>query len=206
PVDRALRQRAEARFQQHAWEGARQDFHAIGERALNDDDRLRYLLREVDCLEANRQYDVARGLLHEARSHVDMPPPVPDPPRAGTSVTGSSPGNAVPVMQTYVAAQPGQERYGRLTLRMGGVELLAGNVKQAVELYQDVLHDYPRSQLAAEAQFSVGYAYETGADDFQRARGEYAKVKDLACTSPFSQQAQQRLAHLDRIERYRTPN
>src|SRR5262252_5494859 len=71
-VDRALRQRAEARFQQHAWEGARQDFHEIGERALNDDDRLRYLLREVDCLEANRQYDEARSLLHEARSHVEM--------------------------------------------------------------------------------------------------------------------------------------
>src|SRR5262245_41044551 len=175
-ADRALRQRAEARFQQHAWEGARQDFHEIGERALNDDDRLRYLLREVDCLEANRQFDDARNLLRDARAHVDMPPPVPDPPRAGTTTASTAP----VIQQTYVAPQPGQERYGRLTLRMGGVELLAGNVDKSVELYQNVLHDYPRSQLAAEAQFSVGYAYETGADDFQRARGEYAKVKDLA--------------------------
>src|SRR5215831_9945247 len=199
-ADRALRQRAEARFQQHAWEGARQDFHEIGDRALNDDDRLRYLLREVDCLEANRQYDDARNLLRDARAHVEMPPPVPDPPRVGTTPTGTPPA----MMQTYVAAQPGQERYGQLTLRMGGVELLAGNVDKSVELYQTVLHDYPRSQLAAEAQFRVGYAFETGADDFQRARVEYAKVKEMAGTSQFSQQAQQRLDNLDRIERYRT--
>src|SRR5262245_44068346 len=72
--DRALRQRAEARFQQHAWEGAREDFEAIGARAVNDDDRFRYLLREVDCLEAGRKYQEARALLGDARAHVALPP------------------------------------------------------------------------------------------------------------------------------------
>jgi hypothetical protein len=87
---------------------------------------------------------------------------------------------------------------------MGGVELLAGRTKEAIDLYETVLHDYPRSQIAAEAQYRIGYAYETGADDFARASLEYGKVKEQGGTSQFSQQAQQRLDNLDRIQKYRT--
>jgi len=198
-ADRALRQRAEARFQQHAWKEAREDFEAMGSRATNDDDRMVYLLREVDCLEASREYDDARRLLADARAHVPAPPPVPELPRVG-----STPSVPPPVMQSYVSNTPGAERYGRLTLRMGGVELLAGRTKDAIDLYQTVLHDYPRSQLASEAQYRIGYAYETGADDFTRASVEYARVKEQAGTSQFSQQAQQRMDNLDRIQSYRT--
>src|SRR5262249_9006822 len=79
-----------------------------------------------------------------------------------------------------------------------------GNPAPAVELYQTVLHDYPRSSLAAEAQCRIGYAYETGADDFARARAEYARVKEQGGLSQFSQQAQARLDNLERIEKYRT--
>jgi tetratricopeptide (TPR) repeat protein len=200
-ADRALRQRAEARYQQHAWQGAREDFEIIGSRALNDDDRLRYLLREVDCLEASRSYDEARTLLGDARSHVPPPPPPPEVRVASIGAPGTS---QPPPVQTYVASAPGAERYGRLTLRMGGVELLAGNTPHAVELYQTVLHDYPRSALAAEAQYRIGYAYETGADDFARARQEYARVKEQGGMSQFSLQAQARLDNLERIEKYRT--
>src|SRR6516162_2559800 len=107
-ADRALRQRAEARYQQHAWKDAREDFQAIGSRALNDDDRMNYLLREVDCLEANRDFDEARQLLSDARAHVPLPPPLPDPQLGGTS-----PGTPPPI-QAYAVNTPGSDRYGRL--------------------------------------------------------------------------------------------
>ena len=197
-VDRALRQRAEARYLEHDWAGARADFKTIGARALTDDDRFRYLLREVDCLESDRHYDEAREVLRDARSHVPAPPPPPEQPRIGVTGTVTPP----PVVTASVA--PGQDRYGRLTLRMGGVELLAGRLKESVEYFQTVIHDYPRTQLAAEAQYRIGYAYETGGDDFARARVEYQKVKEQTGQSQFSQQADQRLANLDRIERFRT--
>jgi tetratricopeptide (TPR) repeat protein len=203
-TDRVLRERAEARFQQHAYKEAREDFETIGSRATNDDDRLLYLLREVDCLEADRDYDEARKLLADARAHVPEPPP----PLTSTGVplTQGTPPTSTPTqpVQSYVATTPATERYGRLTLRMGGVELLAGRTQQAIGFYQDVLHDYPRTQLAAEAQYRIGYAYETGAEDFTRAAVEYAKVKEQTGTSQFSQQAQARLDNLDRIEKYRT--
>ncbi len=195
--NRALRQRAEARFQQHAWEGAREDFKALGNLALTDDERLRFLLREVDCLESSHAYDGARALLRDARSHVPPPPPPPVVPRLGTN-----PSTPPPQAPTAIAA--GQDQYGKLTLRMGGVELMAGRIEPCVEFYKAVLQDYPRTQLAAEAQYLIGYAYETGADDFTRARNEYLKVKELTGMSQFAQQAQQRLERLDRIDRFRT--
>src|SRR5205823_2035352 len=90
--DKALRQRAEARYQQHDWVGARADFHVIGDRALTDEERLRYLLREVDCLESSRSYEEARALLRDARSHVPIPPPLPTLPRLGVgSAQGANP-------------------------------------------------------------------------------------------------------------------
>jgi len=216
--DRALSQRAESRYQQQDYTGARADFHELGNRALTDDDRMRLLLREVDCLEAARNYDEARALLHDARSHVLAPPPLPAPPRVGvtsaaannnTSTNGdlnSQQQQALLQQQQSIVRTPEQERYGRLTLRMGGVELLGGHVDQSVELYNSVLKDYPRSQLAAEAQYRIGYAYETGADDFERARSEYGRVKEQVGVSQFAQQAQARLDNLDRIDRYRQAN
>ena len=201
--DKALRQRAEARYQQRDWVGARADFHNIGERALSDEERQRFLLREVDCLESSRGYDEARALLRDARSHVLPPPPLPVVPRVGGVAASVAPASNMPA-PTSMVRTPAQEQYGRLTLRMGGVELLAGHVDQAVEFYRSVLHDYPRSQLSAEAQFRIGYAYETGADDFERARAEYAHVREETGVSQFAQQAQQRLDNLDRIDRYRT--
>ena len=59
-TDRAIRQRAEARFQQGDYLAAQSDFHLLGTRALTDDERLSFLLREVDCLESGRDYEAAR--------------------------------------------------------------------------------------------------------------------------------------------------
>jgi tetratricopeptide (TPR) repeat protein len=198
-ADRALRQRAEARYQQRDWKGARADFRTMGDLALNDDDRLRFLLREVDCLESARELDEARGLLRDARSHVQLPPPVPPELRTGPNASGST----VQQVRTVNLA-PGQDRYGKLTLRMGSVELLAGNEQEAIRLFESVLQDYPRTPLAAEAQFRIGFSYETGLEDFSRARAEYAKVKEQAGSSPFAVQAQQRTDNLARLERFRT--
>ena len=202
--DRALRQRAEARYQQRDWAGARADFHIIGARALTDEERLKFLLREVDCVESSRDFDQARALLRDARSHTVPPPPIPALPRIASTPNA---GNGLPQNQpppAPVVRSPAQEVYGRLTLRLGGVEVLDGRIEPAVELYRAVIADYPRSQLAAEAQYRIGFAYETGANDFAKARGEYAKVREQVGASQFAQQADQRLENLDRIERYRT--
>ncbi len=181
-ADRARAERAEALFQQGDHAGARADFRVLGDRALTDDERFRLLLREVDCLEAARQYDDELELLRRQRA--SLPPPVQ--------------------LQPGQLAQAGADRYGRLTLRMGGVHLLKGELDRGLEAYQAVIADYPKSLLSSEAQYRVGYAYETVGEDFDRARIEYNAVKEQSAGSPFVAQATQRLANLDRIAQYRS--
>lgn len=173
--------RAEARIQQGDYQGARADFHDIGQRALSDEERFSYLLREADCLEAGRLYDEELALLRGALAH-EAPP---GPPTPG------------------VLPPAGADHYGRLTMRIGTALMLSGQFKESLDQYANVIKDYPKTALAAEAQYRVGYAYETSADDFDRARIEYGKVKEQFGQSAFNQQSQQRLADLDRIAQFR---
>ncbi len=186
--------RAEADYKNQAYAKAREDFHALGLDARTDEDRLNFLLREADCLEAAKAYTEELALLKDAQSHEPPPPTLPEPVD-----TPTNPG----VVQSAPPQGAANDRYGRLTVRIATVAMLQGNVKEAVTAYHGVVRDYPRTPLAAEAQFRIGYTYEIAADDFEKARAEYAKVRDIA-SSAFVTQAAQRLANLDRIAKFRS--
>ncbi len=186
-IDRARTARAEARFAGGAYDLARADYHVMGQRANDDEQRLLFLLREADCLEAAREFPAELTLLRDALSHESEPIP-PD-------TTGGRPAVA--------PTGPGADHWGRLTLRVGSAHMLAGRLDDALAAFRRVVGDYPRSPLAAEAQYRVGFVYETVADDFDRARAEYGRVKDQAASGPFFTQASQRLADLDRLAQYR---
>jgi len=171
------------------YERARADFHALGDDARDDEERLGYLMREADCLEGAHDYARELALLKDAQSHEVEPVPPPEP----TATQGTQ---SAPVMQ-YAS-----DRYGRLMVRIGTVALLEGRVDDAVAAYRSVVHSYPHTPLAAEAQYRVGYAYETTADDFDKARDEYARVRDIA-NSAFAAQASSRLANLDRLAKFK---
>ena len=162
---------------------ARRDFQALGLRAVDDNERFAFLLREADCLEAAHDYAGGLQLLTAALS--SEPAPVKS---AGGPTTTT----------------PAGDRYGRLTLRIGTLHLLAGRSEQALAAYRNVLQDYPKTALAAEAQFRIGYTQETVFDDFDAARKEYAKVRDHSVTSAFFAQATQRQQSLDRLAMFRS--
>lgn len=186
-VDRARIARADASFDAKQFDAARADYQELGRRSFSDEDRLRYLLSEADCLEAAQQYEPALTLLRDALSYERAPLP-PD-------TTGGRP--------AVVQAIPGYDRYGRLLTRMGTVHLRAGHLEEALSAYQRVVSDYPRDPVAAEAQYRIGYAYETLGDDFERARQEYQRVKDQSGQVGFGLQAIERLRTLDRIAQFR---
>lgn len=179
--DRALRQRAEARFQQGDHVGARADFHQISLKASSDEERFTLFMREVDCLESGRLYEEELSVLRRELASTPPPPPV----------------------QPGQLPQAGADHYGKLLMRIGTAELLAGRPQEALREYEAVIKDYPKSALSAEAQYRMGFAYETGTDDFPRALEEYGKVKEQFGTSAFSTLAQQRADNLQRIEQYR---
>ncbi|HEY2956098.1 MAG TPA: tetratricopeptide repeat protein [Candidatus Eisenbacteria bacterium] len=186
-VPRALALRAEARLANGDYELARADFHALGTRALSDEERLGFLLREADCIEAARQYEKELALLRDALSH-EHEPVAPD-------TTGGKPA----VGPTTPAAQ----HWGRLMLRVGSAQLLAGRVPDALSAYERVVHAYPKTELGAEAQYRQGFAYETAAEDFDKARDQYRKVRDHLASGPSFNLASERLGNLDRLAQYR---
>jgi tetratricopeptide (TPR) repeat protein len=180
----ALAARADALLQAGDYAHARADYQSLGRQANNDEQRLGFLFKEADCLEAAHDYGTELALLREALGHEQAPPTTGDVPIAPTA--------------------PGSDRYGRLLVRIGTAELLAGKLTEALDSYGQVAHFYPKTPLGAEAQYRIGYAYETAGDDFTRARGEYARVVEQSAASVFAQQAQSRVANLDRVMQYQT--
>ena len=187
-LGRALALRAEARLESGSYEQARADFRTLGTQAADDEQRLNFLLREADCLEAGRSYDQELVLLRDALSHE------PEVPAADTT------GGKRPVAPTSVAAQ----RWGRLLVRYGSAQLLAGKLEEALASYGRVTRAYPRNELAAEAQYRIGFALETVAEDFENARVEYGRVREVLANGPSATLAGQRLTNLDRLAQYRT--
>src|SRR5262249_53301710 len=135
----------------------------LGREAANDDQRLGFLLREADCLEAAHRNQEELALIKDALSHE------PEVPPADTTA------GKVVVQQSTPTAQ----RWGRLMVRYGTALLLAGHLEDALAAYGRVTLAYPHTELAAEAQYRIGFAKETVAEDFEGARSEYGKVRDM---------------------------
>jgi TolA-binding protein len=184
-ADRALKMRAEALLAQGDATHARADYRVLGSRALTDEERFGYLLKEAECLEVARRYDEERALLQDAAGHEQAP----DRPQTGGGQ----------VMPTSAS----NERWGRLMLRIGAVDLLAGRTDRALDTFLRVIDLFPRTPLAAEGQYRVAYTYETAKDDFDRARVEYGKVQVQSSASQYAAQAALRLASLERLAQYR---
>ena len=183
----ALAARADALLQAGDFSSARADFKALGLGARNDEERFRFLLNEADCLEAAREYGEEMDMLVDALGHEQVPV---------TEAASTTPAQYRPAA--------GSDRYGRILLRIGTVHLLAGRLKEALDAYREIVRLYPKSQLSAEAQYRIGYAFETVGDDFALAHAEYARVKDEAVGSAFATQAQSRITNLDRVEQFRS--
>lgn len=204
-VPEAREVRGEALFQATHPATSREDFRWLGAHAKTDEDRLTYLLRECDALEAAHQWDEELSLLRRALSHEVEPVPAQVvTPSEALAAGGGGSGIAGATGLNNVAVVTANDHYGRLETRIGTVQLLAGRQKEALDAYGRVMNDYPRTPLAAEAQYRIGYAWETGAEDFVRARSEYARVRDQFPSSPFAQQAQARLSNLDRVTQFRS--
>ena len=179
--------RAEALLAQGAHEEARQAFHDLGNRAKSDAERLDFLLREADAMDAGAQYPQELALLNGALAHERAPAP-PDTSRGAQ----------------FASPPPTDDAYGRILVRLGTAQLHAGHLDPALTAYRRVSTDYARTPLAAEAQYRLGYAYETTGEDFDKAREEYSRVRDHGSAGAFVDQAQTRLSNLDRLAQFRS--
>jgi TolA-binding protein len=99
------------------------------------------------------------------------------------------------------AAQEGRE--GEVLLRMYDVMALMGRTQEALKGYNELVTKFQRTAVAYEAQFQIGYLYETSLQDLDAAGREYDKLKAQP-TSEFQQQAMRRSQSLAALRTYRT--
>jgi tetratricopeptide (TPR) repeat protein len=95
-----------------------------------------------------------------------------------------------------------EAREGELMLRIYECMALLGRVNEAIGGYRNLIEKFPRSSVAYEAQFRVGYLYESELQDFDGAAREYDKLKNQP-QSEFSSQALKRGQNLATLRQYR---
>jgi TolA-binding protein len=99
------------------------------------------------------------------------------------------------------ATQEGRE--GEVLLRIYDVMALMGRTQEALKGYNELVTKFQRTAVAYEAQFQIGYLYETSLQDLDAAGREYDKLKAQP-TSEFQQQAMRRSQSLAALRTYRT--
>lgn len=87
-------------------------------------------------------------------------------------------------------------------LRMASVATQKGDYKKAIEIYQSVVNESPRTIQASEAQFRIGYIYEVNLEDLESASTAYAKVKEHSSVSEFALMADLRSKGLAKIKEF----
>lgn len=101
--------------------------------------------------------------------------------------------------KVYAAAET---REGDLRLRLYECMALVGRVPEAIAGYRGLVEKFPRTPIAYEAQFRIGYLYEAELQDYDSAAREYDKLKGQP-TSQFSDLAFRRSQSLTTLRHYR---
>ena len=96
-----------------------------------------------------------------------------------------------------------EAREGELLLRVYALTALLGRVPEAIDGYRRLTEKFPRTNVAAEAQFRIGYLYESQLEDFDAAGREYEKLRGMP-SSEFVTMGARRAQNLSTLRQYRT--
>ena len=95
------------------------------------------------------------------------------------------------------------QKEGELMLRVYELMALSGRVPEAIQGYRGLVERFPRTPVAYEAQYQMGFLYETSLADLDAAAREYDKLKTQP-GSQFQAQAARRSQNLATMKQYRT--
>lgn len=94
-----------------------------------------------------------------------------------------------------------EQREGELALRIYECIGLLGRHTDAIAGYRRLIEKFPRTPVAYEAQFQIGYLYEAAKGDLDQAAKEYDKLKAEA-PSEFQRQAARRGQNLTTLREF----
>jgi TolA-binding protein len=111
---------------------------------------------------------------------------------------------ALDLLQKWRPTALAEEREGEVLLRIYELEALLGKPNDAIKGYQQIIERYPGTSMAFEAQFQIGYLYESALGDLDQAAREYDKLRNAAGGSnTFAAQALRRSQSLATLREYR---
>ena len=87
-------------------------------------------------------------------------------------------------------------------LKMASIIAQKGDYKKAIEVYQSVVDESPRTIQASEAQFRIGYIHEVNLEDLESASTAYNRVKDHSSRSEFALLADLRSKGLAKLKEF----
>ena len=109
---------------------------------------------------------------------------------------------ALALLEDWRPNATAEKRQGELYLRLHDVEARLGRTQEALAGYRNLVETYPNSPVAADAQFRIGYLYESSLGDYDTAAKEYEKLK-TGPPSEFQTQANRRSQGLAALKKYR---
>lgn len=106
-----------------------------------------------------------------------------------------------------VESQPGRGKQkdtqeAALLLRMGECHNSLGEHDKALEIFGRVMQDFPKTSVAAEAEFLMGYTFEIYYEDLVRAKISYDRVPSHFQRSVFVDEAKRRSEGLGKLQQY----
>lgn len=109
---------------------------------------------------------------------------------------------ALDFLNQWRSTAQAESREGELYLRIYDLDALLGRTQTAIDGYGNLVEKYPHTNVAYEAQFQIGYLYESAVNDLDRAATEYDKLRSEP-ESEFKSQAARRSASLSSLKQYR---
>jgi TolA-binding protein len=96
-------------------------------------------------------------------------------------------------------ADPRDQKIAQVMLREGSATAKLGRPFEAIEIFEQVIFEFPRSPYAAEAQYRIGYMYEVQLEDFGQAQVAYNEVPKQGASS-FREDAARRAKNLNTVK------
>lgn len=187
-VEDALRRIGEIHYESGRYDSASLAFGRLLETVRDDRRRVDATVRQAETLvrmeEGDRALDLVRALLPKDVAVVQQ-----------GGVRGANPG-AAPTPAGMAA-----DDVARLRLQEASALSRLGRTEEAIKTLEEIAARYPTSSFAVEAQFQIGYTYETLLDSLETARAAYEKVTKLSGRSVFREQALQRARALESMSR-----
>ena len=109
---------------------------------------------------------------------------------------------ALDFLNQWKSTAQSENREGELYLRIYELMALLDRSQDAIDGYKRLVEKYPHTNVAYEAQFQIGYLYETAVNDLDEAAKEYDKLR-AEPESEFKSQASRRSSSLASLKQYR---